>query len=588
MTNSHTTTSPQVQKNTTVIKMVQQSTTPSFSHSVNDLLRPIQLNVGGTPMTVSYGVLTNTRKEPNSILAKMITGEWTAPVLTNERNESVYFIECDPELFKYVLHYLRYGSIPPESEVRQRSMFDVANFFRLDRLKSELFDILTNQLMQQVIKSLKFVETDFRTFEFVAKRDLSDVSYVRCDFSGMDLKERKFNGCVLTETNFTKANLKDAEIGRSVLTKVDFSNCDLSNVHFVHSDFEDCIITGANLSGSNLLGTNIGKINKDSRGYDLSNITFSDVKYMTSELFKNASNVTKSVFCNCDLTDLDLSGCDFTGSDFSSAKLKNVNFSNSNLSGCTFSYTELEGCNFTGAIINSTTWENCDFTTINQASYGYSFYKSVFTFCTLSESFFRKATNLTNIDMQGSSMEDMDLSSINFQGSNFTNSNFSNSNLSNSNFTQAILKDAYLVNCNMYGCSLKDADFTNAKLKQANLYYVVDQGYNFSGCDLSESKLSPETLRGAIDLTSSNMSLCFLQGFDLSNMNLSRITIEYTNLRGINFSNSNLTESTLIGCDFSDCNLSKAILVGANLSESNFIGANMEGCTLEATAGVNN
>ena len=91
----------------------------------------IKLNVGGTYFTTSRTTLL---REPHSVLASIVSGRWKAP-----EDDGVYFIDRDPEIFSYVLDYLRNGSIsrdvpPGMEEALQRD----ASFFCLEGLISLL------------------------------------------------------------------------------------------------------------------------------------------------------------------------------------------------------------------------------------------------------------------------------------------------------------------------------------------------------------------------------------------------------------------------------------------------------------------
>ena len=90
----------------------------------------IKLNVGGTYFTTSRTTLS---RDSLSVLASIGSGRWEPA-----KEDGAYFIDRDPEIFTYVLDYLRNGSlsreVPPGlEEALQRE----ADFFGLQGLLKE-------------------------------------------------------------------------------------------------------------------------------------------------------------------------------------------------------------------------------------------------------------------------------------------------------------------------------------------------------------------------------------------------------------------------------------------------------------------
>nr|MBF0222660.1 pentapeptide repeat-containing protein [Desulfobulbaceae bacterium] len=93
---------------------------------------------------------------------------------------------------------------------------------------------------------------------------------VGCDFSGMNLADKKLKGLYLEggrfeganleganlqSANLKGANLRNANLKGADLRKADLYKADLSGADLSGADLEDALVLGANLSGANLEGT---------------------------------------------------------------------------------------------------------------------------------------------------------------------------------------------------------------------------------------------------------------------------------------------------------------------------------------------
>lgn len=90
----------------------------------------VTLNVGGTLYTTLRATLT--KREPDSMLAVMFSGRHS--LLTDQNGN--YFIDTDGNIFRYILEYLRYGSISVVdlSENEKFKLLRDAEFFLLKGL----------------------------------------------------------------------------------------------------------------------------------------------------------------------------------------------------------------------------------------------------------------------------------------------------------------------------------------------------------------------------------------------------------------------------------------------------------------------
>ncbi|XP_060555968.1 BTB/POZ domain-containing protein KCTD7-like [Ruditapes philippinarum] len=91
----------------------------------------VKLNVGGTRMTTTAETLM---KDPGSKLANMLTKH----DVFHKDSDGSFFIDCEAEIFKVILNFLRFGTLPKVEKVLQ--LYDVAKHLNvqslIDKLKS--------------------------------------------------------------------------------------------------------------------------------------------------------------------------------------------------------------------------------------------------------------------------------------------------------------------------------------------------------------------------------------------------------------------------------------------------------------------
>ncbi|KAL9651485.1 hypothetical protein ABK040_001432 [Willaertia magna] len=114
-------------------------------------VKPIQLNVGGQLMTVGLGLFLYNHIENESVLKEMFTGQY--PLFKTTTNESstnldnnVYFIDCNPDLFKIILDWLRYGGLAKQIiENYGEQLIFAAKYFKLNNLLNYLNNNLNKE-----------------------------------------------------------------------------------------------------------------------------------------------------------------------------------------------------------------------------------------------------------------------------------------------------------------------------------------------------------------------------------------------------------------------------------------------------------
>ncbi|XP_053404187.1 BTB/POZ domain-containing protein KCTD21-like [Mercenaria mercenaria] len=98
----------------------------------------VELNVGGKLMTTWLSTLTKEpkcdtpTKEPKSKLAAM----FSRPEDIAKDKDGRFFIDCDGELFQYILNFLRYGTLPRQERILE--VYDLALHFQIQSLVAQL------------------------------------------------------------------------------------------------------------------------------------------------------------------------------------------------------------------------------------------------------------------------------------------------------------------------------------------------------------------------------------------------------------------------------------------------------------------
>lgn len=126
--------------------------------------------------------------------------------------------------------------------------------------------------------------------------------FLRCDFSGFDLRGFSFTECYFIECDLSNANVagsgfREVNFVESKLMGVDFEHCDAFGLGF---SFETCNLNFANFSR-----------------LKLKKVKFNNCKMVQSD------------FTNADLSDTQLNECDLTGAIFFQCNIEGVDMSTS-------------------------------------------------------------------------------------------------------------------------------------------------------------------------------------------------------------------------------------------------------------------
>ena len=209
------------------------------------------------------------------------------------------------------------------------------------------------------------------------------------NFSNADLTEANFKGATLKNTDFTNATLtrtcfrnmkllNHSRFGKTYLqnnklrklliegsvNKEDknFDNQDLQVTNLQNATLTDANFAGADLSGANLTGANLSKATltdatlkgANLRKANLQNTNLKDANFAGTNLSKATltdANLSKATLINVDLADANLSGATLTGADFAGANLRKANLENANLTDASFVSSDLSEANLTNTML---------------------------------------------------------------------------------------------------------------------------------------------------------------------------------------------------------------------------------------------
>jgi uncharacterized protein YjbI with pentapeptide repeats/tRNA A37 threonylcarbamoyladenosine biosynthesis protein TsaE len=216
---------------------------------------------------------------------------------------------------------------------------------------------------------------------------------------------------------------------------------------------------------------------------------------------------------------------------------------------------------------------------------------------------------LNFIDLQGSEIENVNLSGIELADSDLSNSSIQFTNLSSSNLVGSNLSNVIIEYSNMDICQLNFTDFSYAKISSSRLEDIslVDStltNVEIFKCDLTNAALdrcemvnvkitqcnlsgvvldnSDMTYAHLIDVVLDGGSLrqCDLSFSNCSNSSLQRATLRDSTLRSSVFQNADLSYADLSNTDFSDANLAGADLSFANLTNAIFKNSDLSSVNL--------
>ncbi|EFC36767.1 predicted protein [Naegleria gruberi] len=485
--------------------------------------KPIHINVRGTIMTVSLGDFIHNERESDNLFKKMFTGQHPCYQTPSKQfDDSIYFIDCDPNVFKHMIEWLQYGEIAELSNDMRRSVLNACKKFGLTNMSNDLSESINKESNSKQIMPMS-------QFDFMNIVNLTRSQKSALNLSGLDLRKLVINNTNLEKSeiigsDFSGMNLKQTNFKGSNLRGCNFSNCDLTSVNLQECELDDCNFSNAILGKTNFSKSSLLNIN-------LSNAIYKETKFIGAK-FENVTG-----FQNRKLGSLDFSNSSFKSIEFCNSDLSNSNFTNCNAIDCNLESTILRKTNF-----EKSQFDNCRFN--NKCKFEETSFKN---------SSMKNVSGLIGIDLVR-----VDLSNCKLTKTDFTVSYIFETNFLNCNFCMEVLRSKHNIisNCDLSGLFL-NGDFTGFKFENVK----------FTNTNIEKSKFENSTF-----------VKCKIQ------MNFKKDSLQHCNVIECDFNGSIFEEIdfTLIQANLETNSFNNCVFKNADLRElkdlSKFLGSTFDAC----------
>lgn len=302
----------------------------------------------------------------------------------------------------------------------------------------------------------------------LAGANLSGVDLSGLDLSGIDLSRARCR-----RTVFAGCRLRGVKMDQTLAQSADFSGADLSAAHIDSSILNKSIFKGATLSGARVVQSML-------KGADFSKTACAGARFFMSVLKK--ANMAGADFTGTDCDMSVFSEADASGSAFTGARIHKCLFKRTILHDADFSNVAFPSSMLHGAAGDNVRFVGADLTRGRIAG-GTVLTKADFSGVTMKQGAFRDSAisgaNFDGADIDGSIIENCDLTQANLEGvsakkTRLTRSNLESANLARINLFMGSLKKARLVNTDLSGANLFAVDLFkavmgNTRLDDANL-----------------------------------------------------------------------------------------------------------------------
>ncbi len=347
--------------------------------------------------------------------------------------------------------------------------------------------------------------------------------------------ERDFSKYDLKWANMRQADLSGADLSGADLSGADLSKSSLSRANLSGANLSGAAMSNANLSGTDLNEANLGKTQLEQLPEQWHRV-WEIVNQGTPEQV-----LSKADLIWADLRKVNLREANLIWADLREANLRECNLSRANLSGADLSNADLSGANLSNVDLS-----NADLSNVNLFMADLN--KAKINHLTKIPDKWRQVWKIVN---QGAQRQD--LSETDLKGANLRGADLRKANLSGADLRMADLREANLKGANLRRADLSKADLRGADLSDANL-----RGADLSNANLFMAELSNTNLFMA-DLSDANLFMS-----DLNKAKINRLTkIPQQCCKVWKIVNQGTLGQELCSAEFK----------GANLREFNLIGA---------------
>ena len=288
----------------------------SFLDFVMNDQKIIRFNVGGIEFSTSRETISSDRC---SMLSIMLRHEEMGGT---KDHSGAFFIDRDPTHFRYVLNFLRDGSVDlPEDRCALGQLLREAEFYQIDGLCKA---IRKHKRRRARISREAFLS-------MINTRGSQGLNFPNTDFSGEDLSHMK-----ITKGLFINADLSDSDLRFSDFEKTRFSGALFRGANLSNASFTEAKMDGVDLTGANLQKAQLYKC-------DLKNACLRKADLMRANL--QEANLKGTDLCGANLQGVILHGADLRGFNLESANLQGANLEGANLEGAVLHRANLKGAN---------------------------------------------------------------------------------------------------------------------------------------------------------------------------------------------------------------------------------------------------
>ncbi|MEH2339038.1 pentapeptide repeat-containing protein [Nostoc sp.] len=159
---------------------------------------------------------------------------------------------------------------------------------RRDDLKQEIVFYPSGQLKEnswtdQLLRIINYSDCiQFRTFNSVVRRFLSNANLSRANLGDANLSRANLSDANLSRANLSRANLSRANLSRANLSRANLSGANLSRADLSRADLSRANLSGADLSGANLSGANLSRADLSRANLSRANLSdefFGDIRW---------------------------------------------------------------------------------------------------------------------------------------------------------------------------------------------------------------------------------------------------------------------------------------------------------------------
>lgn len=376
----------------------------------------------------------------------------------------------------------------------------------------------------------------------------------------------------LSDLDFSKANLANADLSGSILNGANLSLGDFNNTNFFSCDLYKTDMRGSNFTradfrGTQILGANLSKA--DMKGVDFRQGFI--MNYDTEDADSGWSRTGETLF----------SGSNIRDTNMSNIMAQRTNFTNANLQGVILNDANLEGSNFTGTNLTDTDLSGSNLAKVNMHN---SVLQGTVVLGVTGDipiiqemkdkqesrkKIDRELANINTlirlhtlwIDTAGKKGKQLNLSGYNLSKENdirrypLTLIVADNCQFIGLNLHGAMMQSSILDNSDFQDCSARDSDFRGSSFKSAKFTRADLRNANFSHLKVQKGG---KNIFQPVDLSDADMSF--------TNMEMAHF--EGANLKNTNFAHANLRNVDFTGAKLEGANFEKADLTGAILSDT--------------------